>query len=170
MNHCTVILHAPNRKYKKLSRKVAMALNVPQLQIFAVDSMNDCALSTDGNESFITFDPRLLDDLMVKNPAAASMVIAHEYGHYINRDLEKRHLSSVGSIGKLLESWNMENEADRIAGTALNLMGYSLEDSLSVFEYLDFPMTHTHSPKSARRKFLQDGWLEAESERRITRK
>ncbi len=109
-------------------------------------------VSPNYKERYIFYDPDFLDqaDGSAKSKWGAYFILAHEIAHHLNGD----SLDGMGSLP------SYEIKADFFAGTALGLLGASLDEAQRAIETLITyeKATATHPAKSDRLDAIKRGW------------
>lgn len=145
----------PSDEARRIVGEICNAVGVSQNFDLRASSVDNALATTDGNRRIILYNTVFLKKFSedARTRWAAYSVLAHEVGHHFNghdfseEDPAKRKI--------------MELEADRFAGSALRLLGASLDEAKAGIETFALDAEQRYHPSArARREALATGWTQ----------
>lgn len=137
----------------RIITEICNAVGVSQNFDIRASSVENALATTDGNRRIILYSTVFLKKFNedARTRWAAYSVLAHEIGHHFNG-----HNFAETNLGKCK---TMELEADKFSGSALRLLGASLDEAKAGLETFALEGEQAKHPSAkARREALATGW------------
>ena len=151
----TLFTFEPSDEARRIVSEICNALGVGQNFDLRASSVDNALATAEGNRRIILYSEVFLKKFSedARTRWAAYSVLAHEIGHHFNGH-------DFGEANAIKRK-QMELEADRFSGSALRLLGATLDEAKAGIETFALGVEQrNHPPPKARREAVASGWTQ----------